>query len=193
MNILREKAILHGFIISILALGPALIWAQNSAVRWSLFSMGFAATSSPSTILRSHSTQIFIGQATGGDNRVISGFNAIRWGQGSTLALDHNSGLPLEYALRQNYPNPFNPSTTIEFDLPVISEVCLVVYDLLGHEVTRLIDGYQEPGYSQVSWHGKDSHGREVSAGIYVTRLLVRPKVGEKPEYVESIKMVLLK
>ncbi|UCD38508.1 MAG: T9SS type A sorting domain-containing protein [Fidelibacterota bacterium] len=89
--------------------------------------------------------------------------------------------LPAEFALHQNYPNPFNPVATIEYELPQGSDVSLIVYDILGREVARLVDGYIEPGYHQVQWDG-----REFASGIYIARLLAA-------EYSKSIKMVLLK
>ncbi|UCD36986.1 MAG: prolyl oligopeptidase family serine peptidase [Fidelibacterota bacterium] len=94
--------------------------------------------------------------------------------------------LPTEYTLHQNYPNPFNPVSTIMYDLPQASEVSLVVYDILGREVARLVDGYMEPGYHHSQWDGRDARGREVPSGIYIARLVT-------PEYSKSIKMLLLK
>ncbi|MFB0515115.1 MAG: T9SS type A sorting domain-containing protein, partial [Candidatus Neomarinimicrobiota bacterium] len=96
------------------------------------------------------------------------------------------SELPTEFALSQNYPNPFNPITTIKYDLPVATDVALVVYDLLGRQVVRLVDGYMEPGYRQAVWNGKLPDGREVPSGVYIARLVT-------PEYTRNIKMVLLK
>ncbi|MCH8024967.1 MAG: T9SS type A sorting domain-containing protein, partial [Candidatus Marinimicrobia bacterium] len=99
----------------------------------------------------------------------------------------HDEQLLLEsFALHQNYPNPFNPSTTIRFDLPVATEVHLAVYDLLGREVVRLVDGQLEAGYHQQVWNGRDRNGREVPTGIYFVLVVT-------PEFRKSIKIVLLK
>jgi hypothetical protein len=102
------------------------------------------------------------------------------------LSIEENEGLPAEYALHPAYPNPFNPASTIRYDLPQASEVSLIVYDILGREVKRLVDGYIEPGYHQTMWAGKDQFGRSVPSGIYIARLVT-------PEYSKSIKMLLLK
>ncbi len=102
------------------------------------------------------------------------------------LAVDPLAGLPEEFALRQNYPNPFNPSTTIRYDLPEAVEVTLCVYDLLGREVVRLVDGRREAGYHRAVWDGQDASGRPVPTGLYITRLFT-------PGYTRSIKLVLLK
>ncbi|UCH63885.1 MAG: T9SS type A sorting domain-containing protein [Fidelibacterota bacterium] len=97
-----------------------------------------------------------------------------------------HSALPESFALCQNHPNPFNSNTTIRYDLPKTSNVSLTIYDLLGREVVSLVDCELEAGFQQVVWHGRDSSGREVPSGIYITRLVI-------PEYRKSIKMVLLK
>ncbi|MCH8327939.1 MAG: T9SS type A sorting domain-containing protein, partial [Candidatus Marinimicrobia bacterium] len=63
------------------------------------------------------------------------------------LQSDGGPALPSEIALHSNYPNPFNPSTTLQLDLPQAGVVSLVVYDLLGRELTRLADGRLEAGF----------------------------------------------
>ena len=94
--------------------------------------------------------------------------------------------LPKAFALHQNYPNPFNPSTTIRFDLPVATDVHLAVYDLLGREVARLVDGQLGAGHHQQVWDGRDRDGHAVPTGIYFVLVVT-------PEFRESIKIVLLK
>jgi hypothetical protein len=55
--------------------------------------------------------------------------------------------IPAQFALYQNYPNPFNPSSTIEFDLPQPSAVRLIVFDVLGKEIVRLVDDVRSAGH----------------------------------------------
>ena len=94
--------------------------------------------------------------------------------------------LPQSFALAQNYPNPFNPSTTLGFDLPVATVVTIIVYDLLGREVVRLMDRRLEPGYQQLVWNGRDRRGRPVPTGMYIVLMAT-------PQFTKSIKLVLLK
>lgn len=103
-----------------------------------------------------------------------------------TVNLKPTGGIQTGFKLYGNYPNPFNSVSTIRFDLPQASDVSLVVYDILGREVARLVDGYMEAGYHQVQWNGGDRLGGEVPSGIYIAQLMT-------PEYTNSIKMLLLK
>ncbi|MFQ6609127.1 MAG: FlgD immunoglobulin-like domain containing protein, partial [Fidelibacterota bacterium] len=64
--------------------------------------------------------------------------------------------------------------------------VTLVVYDLLGREVKRLVNEQMEAGYQQVMWNGRDSRGKEVPTGIYIARM-------DAGDYTKSIKMLLMK
>ncbi len=76
--------------------------------------------------------------------------------------------LPEVYALRQNYPNPFNPTTTIAYDLPEQSHVILIIYNISGREVVKLVDGNLHEGFRHAIWDGKDKSGIQVSSGIYL-------------------------
>jgi len=75
--------------------------------------------------------------------------------------------VPSNFALAQNYPNPFNASTMISYDLKADAKVSLKVYNILGQEVTTLVDRYQPAGSYSVTWNGKDSKGNDVSTGVY--------------------------
>ncbi len=83
--------------------------------------------------------------------------------------------LPTSFALTQNYPNPFNPSTTIAFDVPIVSgskqQVSLAIYDIRGRRVKTLINAEMEPGQHKVTWNGKNDQGEKVSSGIYLYTL----------------------
>ena len=110
---------------------------------------------------------------------------------------DEGGAIPVEYALGQNYPNPFNPTTTIKYALPTSGEVLLTVYDLLGKEVARIVNGQQPAGYHEVTWDASS-----VASGIYFYRLQARQTtVGQASPtlvwraggFVQTRKMVLLK
>jgi len=79
------------------------------------------------------------------------------------------NGLPRHIRLHQNYPNPFNPSTVIRFSLPVRMSVSLRVYDVLGREVARLVQGEMGAGEHTVRWVPE-----AVSTGVYLYRLETR-------------------
>jgi photosystem II stability/assembly factor-like uncharacterized protein len=78
---------------------------------------------------------------------------------------------PVEFSLCQNYPNPFNPATAISYQLAEVSSVTLRVFDLLGREITTLVNGQQSAGSHTVQWDGKNNHGEHVSSGIYLYEL----------------------
>jgi hypothetical protein len=103
-----------------------------------------------------------------------------------TAVGDESDDLPISYHLSQNYPNPFNPSTSIEFDLPRRSIVKIGVYNLLGQEVSRLVDGEFPAGNHVVHWDGSTKSGVRASTGVYFYRLEAR-------DHVEIKKMLLLK
>ena len=75
--------------------------------------------------------------------------------------------IPKEFKLKPNYPNPFNAVTTITYDLPLRSQVSLVIYDIIGRQVKVLINKTQEAGHQSVLWDGTNDHGVQVSSGIY--------------------------
>jgi photosystem II stability/assembly factor-like uncharacterized protein len=85
---------------------------------------------------------------------------------GLTAVAGEPAALPSRFVLRQNYPNPFNPSTTIAFDLPERAYVRLRVYDVLGKEVARLVEGSQEPGVHEVTFDAS-----ALPSGVYFYRL----------------------
>jgi hypothetical protein len=100
--------------------------------------------------------------------------------------------VPSAFSLRQNYPNPFNPSTTIGFTLGAQSDVRLTVYNLIGQEMTTLVNGVMPAGVHNVAWSGFDAAGRALSSGVYLYRLKAVPVNGGEL-FNEMRKMVLMK
>ncbi|MCB0313680.1 MAG: T9SS type A sorting domain-containing protein, partial [Calditrichaeota bacterium] len=80
---------------------------------------------------------------------------------------------PETFRLLGNYPNPFNPETVIRYQLSVVSEVELAVYDLLGRKIVNLVGARQAAGEYRVQWDGRDQAGRSVVSGVYIYRLSV--------------------
>jgi len=75
---------------------------------------------------------------------------------------------PSTLVLAQNHPNPFNQSTTISYTLSSSSHVRLVIYNVLGQPIRRLVDRIETAGSHVARWDGKDRFGRDVASGIYV-------------------------
>jgi hypothetical protein len=105
---------------------------------------------------------------------------------GVTLDVLADLGIPDQFRLRQNYPNPFNPTTTLRFEVPVAGRVQLVIYDLLGREVSRLVDRNLQPGYFEIQWDGRSANGIPLATGLYFARMAA-------PGYVKTVKMIMMK
>jgi len=82
-------------------------------------------------------------------------------------AISVGARTPTSCRLVQNYPNPFNPETAVGYELPEEGYVSLTIFNLLGQEVCRLVDGQQEAGSYRVVWDGRNSKGEHVSGGVY--------------------------
>ena len=69
--------------------------------------------------------------------------------------------------LHQNFPNPFNPSTNISFSLPSEQKVSILIYDLLGNEIMRLLNkAPMSAGSHSVSF---DAQG--LTSGTYLYKI----------------------
>jgi hypothetical protein len=76
--------------------------------------------------------------------------------------------MPKSYNVEQNYPNPFNPETTINFQLPVDSQVILKIYNMMGQEITTLVSGMLSAGNHSIMWNGRNNQGKKVPSGMYL-------------------------
>jgi len=94
--------------------------------------------------------------------------------------------VPKTFTLHPPTPNPFNPQTTIRYELPTVSHVSLIIYDINGRQVAILKDGMSNAGLHEVLWNGRDDSGAPVGGGVYLYEL----KAGN---FSDRGKMTLLK
>src|SRR5205823_3468743 len=97
----------------------------------------------------------------------------------NSAKIDRN--LPLVYSLKQNYPNPFNPSTQISYDIPKDGNIKITVFDVLGQEVSILVNKFQKAGMYLVTFDGSN-----INSGVYFYKI-------ETTDFIETKKMVLMK
>ncbi|HLX12574.1 MAG TPA: alpha/beta hydrolase-fold protein [Bacteroidota bacterium] len=90
-------------------------------------------------------------------------------------------GTPRGFRLDQNYPNPFNPTTTIRYEIPKSAHVVLTIENVLGQEVTRLVDQVEEPGEKTVQFKATN-----FPSGVYLCRIFAGA-------FTDARKMVLVK
>ncbi len=93
--------------------------------------------------------------------------------------------IPEDYSLLDAYPNPFNPTTTIIYSVPKTGFVNLVIYDILGNEISKLVDEVKSAGEYKVEFNSASVQG-ELSSGIYIYRLSTE-------EFTASNKLILMK
>ena len=97
-----------------------------------------------------------------------------------TIVIPEND-IPQEFALETNYPNPFNPRTSISFQLSIVSDVELSIYDMNGKKVATLINDSKPAGYYELNWDASD-----FGSGIYFYRL-------QAGDFIDTKKMLLIK
>jgi polyhydroxybutyrate depolymerase len=99
----------------------------------------------------------------------------------TSSAINQQNIIPLSFKMSQNYPNPFNPRTIINYELPIMNYVELIIYNIIGDKVVTLISERQEAGYHQVEW---DASG--LASGVYYYRI-------QAGNYTDVKKMIFIK
>jgi len=124
-----------------------------------------------------------IGGITGGWGNLgqVSGKVEAYTPQSETSIINEESQNLVNFLLFQNFPNPFNPSTTIKYSITKQSYVTLKVYDILGREITILVNEEKRAGNYEMNWNAA-----KLSSGVYFYKL----KAGE---FIQTKKMILMK
>jgi fibronectin type 3 domain-containing protein len=102
------------------------------------------------------------------------------------MTISDRPKIPLTFAMSQNYPNPFNPSTTIDYQLPVVCNVTLKIFNIIGQEVATLINQEMNAGYYDVRWN------TSAATGVYFYVMNASSLVDDKQKFSSVKKMMIL-
>lgn len=190
--------------IVIKSTNAGFVWtAQTAPTTDQLFGVSFAvldtgtAVGGTGTIIHtSNGGNNWVSQ-TSGTTQILNGVSfansnlGIAVGNAGTILRTSNGGLgavrkisnevPVHYSLQQNFPNPFNPATKIRYEMPKSGSVKLVVFDMLGKEITTLVNEKLEAGTYETTFDAS-----QYPSGVYFYRLTT-------DGFNETKKMIVLK
>ncbi|MCK9209430.1 MAG: T9SS type A sorting domain-containing protein [Ignavibacteriaceae bacterium] len=112
--------------------------------------------------------------------------NGTVYGDTTITLIDDKHNTVTTFELYQNYPNPFNPTTTVSFTLSRSITTSIKIYNILGKEITTLVEENLSAGEHTVQWNGKDQEGNLLSGGVYFIQMIAG-------SYQKIIKTILLK
>lgn len=150
---------------SVIRLNENIFWSQNKQINSSEYDH--------------HNNILFITEFDApSDGRLLIHLFKMKFVEINDL---HLADIPHTFKLEQNYPNPFNPITTIKFEIPETGYVSLKIYDLLGKEISTLINELKMPGIYEVKFDGTN-----LASGIYFYQL-------KSGDFVQTKKLILMK
>ncbi len=158
-----------GLLLILLAL-PARVQGQF-VLRNVVFGAAAVTGESASYRVRGTLGEPFVGRAASSSFIVTLGFWAtVPPETTAPTAIEAIDTVPKRFSLDQNYPNPFNPATRIRYALPEPASARLTIYDVLGREVSLLVDRQQAAGVYEVTFEAGD-----LPSGVYFYRLVTGP------------------
>ncbi len=92
-----------------------------------------------------------------------------------------------------NHPNPFNPETRIQYQLPEAGFVQVKIYNLVGQEISTLVQEQKGSGAYSVVWDGRDDSGIQVGSGVYIYQITVQPSSPDARPFRQNGKMLLVR
>jgi hypothetical protein len=100
---------------------------------------------------------------------------------------DNNTEIPQKFSLHQNYPNPFNPVTVVSYSLPVVSQVNIEIYNMVGQKVSLLVNENKPAGNYQAVWNAQN-----LPSGVYLIKITAQSS-NSKTNFTEVKKAILMK
>jgi len=141
-------------------IGGGIFHTHTSANSYNQFNISLIYVSSDTP--DSAGIGIFIGPTVGAHSGSTFYIDDLSFSGGATAVNENPAHVPDKFRLMQNYPNPFNPSTNISYQLPKSSFVTLKVYDILGNEITTLVNEEKSPGTYSINFNASN-----LPSGIY--------------------------
>jgi len=178
MKIIKQSAFVVSTLL-LLFLFSGILTAQNQ-IPISVISSGGERQSNANYVITGTLGQVSAGLSTTTSFKLQSGFWHLYY-QDVVVNVEEEDLLPLTYKLEQNYPNPFNPSTIIKFAVPERTRVLIKIYDILGGEVSTLVNEELDAGRYE-----KTFNAAALSTGVYIYRI-------QAGSYVNTKKMLLIK
>jgi len=147
-----------------------LLYTSDSGVNWNVYD-----TPDSTSITKICFPDSILGYGVGNNG------NIIKYVYQEPSDIQPESGKISSFYLAQNYPNPFNPSTTIKYSIPEDGFVRLAVYNMLGEEITAIVNTTQKAGSYEVNFNASG-----LSSGVYVYRIA-------SANFTASKKLILLR
>jgi photosystem II stability/assembly factor-like uncharacterized protein len=150
----------------------SISYTSNGGVNWSKQKKNY-----PAIVTNLYFINAFTGWATlSYSNKILKTITG-----GEVTVRNISSEIPDKYSLNQNYPNPFNPATNIKYQIIKNQFVSIKVFDILGKEISTLVNEKQSPGIYEVSFDGSN-----FPSGIYFYKL-------ETNSFSDTKRMILIK
>ena len=178
MKTIKQSVFLLSSVL-LLFLFSGILIAQNQ-IPISVINSGGERQSNANYVITGTLGQVSVDLSTTTNFNMQSGFWHLYY-QDVVVNVEDEDILPLTYKLEQNYPNPFNPSTIIKFAVPERTRVLIKVYDILGGEITTLVNEELDAG-----WYEKTFDASALSTGVYIYRI-------QAGSYVNTKKMLMIK
>ena len=152
--------------ICVLILLANFIQSQTS-LNQTTFSSSAVNAIGEDVIINATIGQGFVGEQQS-DNTILS---AGLWGSISSILLEVDDLVPMEFAISNAYPNPFNPTVNIDFSIPEVADINIQIFDLLGRSVFSHKQQFSAPGNYKFKWNGLTNSGTSIASGVYLVNI----------------------